>query len=176
MTDCIPAAFAVCPVIRVTGANAHPAYTHVRAGCRGIVVNGDKMLLSHELNSGWYLIPGGGLEEGETLEECCLREIEEETGVIVRLEKPLLCLQEHYEDWLFISYYFVCTPAGQGRQALTEAEKRRGLVPEWMNTADALQLFARHQDYAATSEEQRGSYQREYIALRYFLTGEATAE
>ena len=168
----IPAGFAHCPVIAVTGANAHPTYTHVRMGCRGIVLRGDEMLISHELNSGWYLIPGGGLEEGETLEACCLREIEEETGVVAAIEKPLLSLREHYEDWMYISYYFLCRQARQGRQALTEAEKRRGLVAEWLNIKDALAIFARHQEYAATSEEKRGSYQREYTALKSFCEAE----
>jgi len=175
MTDGIPAAFAQCPMLSITGANACPSYTHVRAGCRGIVLDGQRILLSHELNSGWYLIPGGGLEEGETLEACCLREIEEETGVIVDIVKPLLCLREHYEDWLYVSYYFVCKPLAQGKQALTEAETRRGLVPEWMSIADAVELFSHHEEYAATSEEKRGSYQREYTALQHFLQSEAKA-
>ncbi len=173
MPHTVPPLFAQCPVIRITGANAHPTYTHVRAGCRGIVLRGDKILISHELNSGWYLIPGGGLEAGESLPECCLREIEEETGVIARIEKPLFTLQEHYEDWLYISYYFLCSPASQGVQALTEQEAARGLVAEWMDIRDAEAIFARHEDYAAESEPKRGSYQREYTALRQFLSGEA---
>ena len=167
----VPALFDQKPVIRITGANAFPAYSHVRAGCRGIVLRGNEMLISHELNSGWYLIPGGGLEEGETLEACCLREIEEETGVIVDILNPLLCLREHYEDWLYISYYFLCSPTGQGKQALTEAEAHRGLVAEWMDQQKALEIFSRHEEYAATSEEKRGSYQREYTALKHFLEG-----
>ncbi len=165
----ISAAFADRPVFCITGANAHPSYAHVRAGCRGIVLDGEKILLSHELNSGWYLIPGGGMEAGETPEACCLREIEEETGVLVALEKPLFSLREHYEDWLYISYYYLCRPVGMGKQALTEAEKRRGLIPEWMQLREAVELFSHHQDHAATSEEKRGSYQREYTALREYL-------
>lgn len=172
MSHPIPALFARCPVLRITGANAFPTHTHVRAGCRGIVLRGREMLISHELNSGWYLIPGGGLEEGESLEACCLREIEEETGVAARIEKPLFTLQEHYEDWLYISYYFLCSPVGQGVQALTEAEARRGLVAEWQPLEDMLALFARHEDYAAESEPKRGSYQREYTALKQYLQGE----
>ena len=39
--------------------------TVIRKGCRGIVVKDGKVLLSHELNSKQYLIPGGGLEEVE---------------------------------------------------------------------------------------------------------------
>lgn len=169
----VPALFAGLPVIEIVGANAFPTYTHVRAGCRGIVLRGDELLISHELKSGWYLIPGGGLEEGESLPECCLREIEEETGVVARIEKPLFCLQEHYEDWLFVSYYFLCSPVAEGRQALTPQEADRGLVAEWMNIREAEAIFARHEEYAAESEPKRGSYQRECTALRQFLQGEA---
>ena len=173
MPETVPAPFDQCPVLRITGANAHPTYAHVRAGCRGIVLRGDEMLISHELKSGWYLIPGGGLEEGESLSECCLREIEEATGVIARIAQPLFTLQEHYEDWLYISYYFLCSPQGQGAQALTSYEAARGLVEEWMNIHDAEAIFARHEEYAAESEPRRGSYQREYTALSRFLAGEA---
>ncbi len=176
MTVPVPPLFSHCPKIDIVGANAFPTQTHVRAGCRGIVLHGRQMLISHELNSGWYLIPGGGLEEGESLETCCLREIEEETGVIARIEKPLLVLHEVYEDWLYISYYFLCSPAGEGQQNLTTQEAARGLVKEWMDIGDALAIFSRHQDYAAESEPKRGSYQREYIALSHFLHTEAACE
>lgn len=173
MPETVPAPFDQCPVICITGANAFPTYSHVRAGCRGIVLRGGEMLISHELNSGWYLIPGGGLEEGESLAECCLREIEEETGVLARIEKPLFTLQEHYEDWLYISYYYLCSPVGQGVQALTPYEAARGLVAEWMSLHDAKAIFARHEEYAAESEPKRGSYQREHTALSHFLAKEA---
>ena len=161
-----------CPVMKIVGANAFPTHTHVRAGCRGLVFRGDEILLSHEWNSGWYLIPGGGLEGDETPEACCIREVEEETGAVVEILRPVLTLHEYYEDWLFVSHYFLCRYAGEGRQSLTAAEERRGLKPEWMKTDEALALFARHQDYAATSEEKRGSYQREYTALSYYFSKE----
>ena len=37
----------------------------------------------------YYTFPGGGLEEGETLEEGTIREIEEEFGIKVRIVKKL---------------------------------------------------------------------------------------
>ena len=73
-----------------------------------------------------------------------------------------------YLSFLYISYYFLCSPLGQGVQALTEAEARRGLVAEWQPVTEMLALFARHEEYAAESEPKRGSYQREYTALSQF--------
>ncbi|HEU5229111.1 MAG TPA: NUDIX domain-containing protein [Ktedonobacteraceae bacterium] len=51
-----------------------------------IVRDGDRILLIKRQNShgdGTWSIPGGHLEYGESFEECALREVEEETGVIV---------------------------------------------------------------------------------------------
>jgi len=36
-----------------------------------------------------WSVPSGGLEIGETLEECCIRELREETGYDIRIIKPL---------------------------------------------------------------------------------------
>ena len=44
-----------------------------------------------------------------------------------------------------------------------------GLEPRWLPVEEALQIFSRHDDYAATDEERRGIYQREYTALSALL-------
>lgn len=151
--------------ISIYGDNRFETFTKTREGSRGIVVRDGMILLSHEWNSGWWLVPGGGLEENETPERCCVREIEEETGVIVRPKKLFLTLYEYYEEYRYIDYYFVCEITGQGKTRLTEAERKRGLMPEWLPLEEALAIFARHQEYAAESEEKRGAYLREYTAL-----------
>ena len=52
---------------------------HLRHACRGIVVHDDK-----------YIIPGGGLEEGETYEQCCERELLEETGMQIQAKEEYI--------------------------------------------------------------------------------------
>ena len=155
--------------ISIFGANRCATFTATREGSRAIVVRDGRILLSHERISGWYLVPGGGLEGGETPEACCVREVEEETGVIVRPLHQFLTLYEYYEEYRYVSYYFVCESLGRGRMRLTEAEQRRGLEPQWLPLQDAVELFSRHQDYAAESEEKRGAYLREYTALQEYL-------
>ena len=55
--------------IEILGANRFDAFTRTREGSRAIIVQDGMILLSHETVSGWYLVPGGGLESGETPEK-----------------------------------------------------------------------------------------------------------
>lgn len=49
------------------------------------------MLVRHRAGPHTYhLLPGGGVEGGETLQDALLREMREETGLDVRLVRPLL--------------------------------------------------------------------------------------
>lgn len=155
--------------VEILGANRFETFTKTRVGCRAVVVRDGSILLSHEAQTGWYLVPGGGLEEGETLEACCVREVEEETGWIVRPVRQFLTLNEYYEEYRYVSHYFICEITGSGKMRLTEAEARRGLKPDWMPLQEAVTLFSRHASYAATNEEKRGSYLREYTALQEYL-------
>ena len=68
--------------IEISGANRFETFTKTRAGSRAVILRDGMILLSHETVTGWWLVPGGGMEEGETSEMCCVREVEEETGYI----------------------------------------------------------------------------------------------
>jgi ADP-ribose pyrophosphatase YjhB (NUDIX family)/SAM-dependent methyltransferase len=60
---------------------------------QGAVIRGDRILLirNHEKATGrrYWLLPGGGLEAGESPEECVRREIREETHLEVTVERML---------------------------------------------------------------------------------------
>ena len=155
--------------VEILGENRFETWTKTRAGSRAVVVRDGMILLSHEVNSGWWLVPGGGEEEGETPKECCVREVEEETGLIVKPLQQFLTMYEYYEEYRYISHYFICEVTGQGRMRLTDAEIRRGVEPQWIPLQEAVDIFSRHQSYADVSEEKRGAYLREYTALQEYL-------
>lgn len=71
----------------------------------------------------WYLIcqrsefmklplkwefPGGKVEEGESLENCLIREIREEIGVDIQILKELPQIIHHYETFSLTLYPFLC--------------------------------------------------------------------
>lgn len=57
----------------------------------GIVIKDGKVLVMHRINKGdeYWVFPGGGQEEGETLNQTAVREIDEETTVKVSAIKLL---------------------------------------------------------------------------------------
>lgn len=63
----------------------------------GLVRNEKGEILFMHRRGKWDL-PKGKLDEGETLEECAVREVAEETGVNVTLDAPLLITWHTYDE------------------------------------------------------------------------------
>src|SRR5512146_617709 len=47
----------------------------------------EKVLLTKRSDNGLWCLPGGSMEPGESIEECCRREVMEETGLDVELKR-----------------------------------------------------------------------------------------
>ena len=155
--------------IEILGENRFEAWTRSREACRAIVIKDGRILMSYEAGTDQWFIPGGGVEDGEMLSDCCRRETEEETGCIVAPGEHFLTINEFYEEWKFISYYFVCELLSEnGVVCLTEREKRDGLIKRWIDFDEAVEIFSKHDEYKA-DEMKRGAYLREYTALLSFI-------
>ena len=82
-----------------------------RVSSRAIIIDDNKLLtmFRRKIKSDgtvkeYYVIPGGGLEEGETLEENVIRELKEEFNVDIEVVKFLGT--EEYDET--IANYFLC--------------------------------------------------------------------
>ncbi|MFM9634943.1 nucleotide triphosphate diphosphatase NUDT15, partial [Streptomyces galilaeus] len=66
-----------------------PKYQEARVGVGCLVVNDQNHILLGlrlgEYGKGTWGMPGGHLEFGETIEECCVREVKEETDLDVEI-------------------------------------------------------------------------------------------
>lgn len=104
----------------------------IRFGCSAVIYDetGTKILLTKRTDDGKWCLPGGGMEPGETVVESCVREIQEETGLEVRV-KHIIGIYSN-PDWL-IEY-----PDGKKYQAVAvslEAEVVGGQLHPTSETA-----------------------------------------
>ena len=156
--------------IEIFGENRQDKYTKFCEGCRGIVIRGGKLLLVYEKKTDRYFLPGGGVEEGETLAECCVRELREETGCVVAPHIHYLTLEEFYHEYYFKSHYFVCGHIGVCEKALTKREIENELEARWIDLNEAINIFGKYNNYKEQNKLKYGAYYREYVALCEFIS------
>ena len=56
-------------------------------GAMAVVLSAGKVLLQKRLDSEVWALPAGGIEAGETVAEAAIREVKEETGIDVVLDR-----------------------------------------------------------------------------------------
>jgi 8-oxo-dGTP pyrophosphatase MutT (NUDIX family) len=91
-------------------------------GARALVFNrdGQVLLVKHTYEPHWYL-PGGGVKKGESPKAAVIRELKEETGLIVAPYEPVL-FGIYYHTYLDVNDYpviyivknYTCMPARSG--------------------------------------------------------------
>ena len=77
-----------------------------RESCRAIIFKDNKMVAMYREKNGrtYYTFPGGGMDEGETINECVKREVIEEFGIVV---KPIREVYT-YEDEKTYQHFILC--------------------------------------------------------------------
>ena len=133
------------------------------------LIRDGNVLLGYETIGKKYIIPGGGVEEGETLEQCCEREMLEETGLRVRATQNYLEIEEKFDVWNHINHYFVCEfIEDTGVFHLTEQEEKAGCICVWKPLDEALEIFGKYESLRKINIADYGLYRREYTALKEY--------
>jgi len=71
-----------------------------------VLIKGDEVLLIHRKNEKEYFVfPGGGVEDGETVEQAVIREMQEETTIDVKINK---LLYHHIYDDGCEQFFYLC--------------------------------------------------------------------
>ena len=111
---------------------------------RAIIVRDGKLAMQR-CRKGEYKIPGGGVEPGESRRATLIREVREETGLLVKPETitEIGEILEVREDvfskgtkYICHTYYYQCeVEAEMVEPELTECEREKGYEPVWETPA-----------------------------------------
>ena len=77
------------------------------SGVKALVVKDGRVLLVKNTYGDQLLLPGGGMDKGESPEQAIRRELREEAGVLpnkLRLMGEYLSVREHKRDTIFLFY------------------------------------------------------------------------
>lgn len=105
---------------------------------RGLIFNDrDELLLAHTGHNGYWCAPGGRTEPGETIHEGLLREMKEETGLDVTVERLVAVhdLLERQTGDHRVNFWFACQTSDS-------------IQPDWRDPdgkVDQLQFFSQTQ-------------------------------
>lgn len=118
---------------------SYPA--HPRPSCHAVIANGPRILLierGHEPYRGWWGLPGGAVELGETVEEALKREVWEETGLEVTVGELVTFKDAVGRDeagrisYHYVILFFVATQIGGSLRAGDDAAQARWVAREEM--------------------------------------------
>lgn len=111
---------------------------YCRPSARGIILQGDKIALVYSGREHYYKFPGGGIQGGEDKKAALVREVREETGLVVipdsiREFGSVLRRQksDKLENTIFEqeNFYYICdVEAANIGQELDEYEREAGFV------------------------------------------------
>lgn len=121
-------------------------YTFKRVAVKAIVFDQDNNVAL--VGTKYLLLPGGGVEEGETLEEALVRECMEELGCNLVIEGKVGTTEEYrVRDARYqVTHCFIARVVGEKGVPTTEQEDERGIEVEWMPLADAYDFLERQID------------------------------
>jgi A/G-specific adenine glycosylase len=109
------------------------APTPLRHVAVGIVRRGEKILITRRapagLLGGLWEFPGGGVRNAESPKQACRREILEETGLAVEVEKKLLQVRHAYSHFRIVMNVFLCRYLS-GRVKLSGPVDHRWIRPQ----------------------------------------------
>lgn len=111
---------------------------HIHVACAIIEENG--LVLAAQRSETMSLplkweFPGGKIEPGETAQECLERELLEEMGISVRVDRQLPQCIHHYPDFTITLYPFICR-RGRGEITLHEHKAVKWISPDRMTDLD----------------------------------------
>lgn len=117
-----------------------------RQAVRAVILRGSEILLLYTRRYDDYSFPGGGLASGEDPLDGLRRELIEETGAQVEVERYIGYIDEYrpplkdgYDVLFMRSHFYLCRAEGELGAATPEPyEIANGMVPRWVDLGAAI--------------------------------------
>ena len=105
-----------------------------RLRVRAIIIHDEKLLSMYREKEGeiFYTFPGGGAENGETEEECVMREVLEEFGIDVKPIKKVYSYENKYSIEAFYTCEWIGGEFGTGKGEEFDKNRNNGLYKPTM--------------------------------------------
>ena len=137
----------------------------------------DEICVIKSKKHGYTQIPGGGIEDDESILDGLRRETEEETGYLIDNIKPIGYVIEHRESaqnhhsWnRCISYVFTATPSQDVGTKYMPDEIEEGFTPIWVSLDDLIEAKKQvFKDGAIDSYSGNFSNLRDLYLAEYYL-------
>lgn len=131
---------------------------------RAIILHENKILLLHTKKYDLYMLPGGRIENDETPEQACIRELEEETGFVGKIVKKTVVIKEFFHEASWESHFYIVNVTDEPKRSVkfTEEEIILGIEEEWFTVDEALNLLDTHD---SSFHMGANIMQREFIAI-----------
>lgn len=116
-----------------------------RPSARAVIIENGRVAMVHSLKYGYYKFPGGGIEPGEEPISALVREVREETGLIVditsvreygmvhRVQKG-----DHEDVFIQDNFYYLCAAHPGGDRELDPYEAEEGFTLELVTPEAAI--------------------------------------
>ena|SRR5437879_6069235 len=99
-----------------------------RIGVSAVIFEEGNVLLALRRDIAWWNLPGGGMEIGETVEEAVVREVLEETGLVVTVERLLSVYSKPQKQEIVLG--FICRRIGGELMATEESSECQFFPPD----------------------------------------------
>lgn len=121
----------------------------LRTGCSAFILDpmGERVLLTRRTDNGQWCMPGGAMEAGESLAECCIREVWEETGLSVRIVRLVgvystphrIVTYPDGNEWQIVSHNFEAEVIGGSLTLSDETTEFGYFTPAEIGTMDVME-------------------------------------
>ncbi|MBU1255568.1 NUDIX domain-containing protein [Patescibacteria group bacterium] len=108
----------------------------------GVIIKNNKILLMRRVRDGreYFVFPGGGVEENETIEEAIIREIKEKLSIDAKIDKLLFEIENQgRQEYYYLIKEFSGQPklGGEEKQRMNENNQ---YYPTWIELEKLIDL------------------------------------